>query len=121
MPLPVDAETVRFDVAGGVGDVKTVGVVGVSADHQVAELVVEGEVGDVDVASGLKDASRLPVQSPVVSQQNADPVEVRHQLFRPAGAVSLSSSSIITHHHPPSPIITHHHLSSYTIPHPRHQ
>ena len=76
-----------------VGDVHANAVVRICADDDRAVLCVEREVGDVDIARGLEDASRLPVKLPVVAQHHADPLEVRNQLLRAVVAVSATNYS----------------------------
>jgi len=115
VPLAVDAEVVRRDGARRVGDVHARAVVRVGSDQQQTALRVEREVRDVDVARGPENAawlpvqlevvarhltrmttrrvqSRLPVQQAVRVQQNADTVEVGHQLV---GAVRTRRPSLV--------------------------
>ena len=87
MPLAVDAEVVRRDDARSVADVHARAVVRVGADDERTALRVEREVSDVDVARRAENASRLPVQQTVGMQQNADAIEVGHQLVRAVNTV----------------------------------
>ena len=67
-----------------VRDVHLGAVVGVGSDQQGAVLGVEREVGDVDVAGGTERSTRLPVQAPVMVEEDSDPLELRHQFLGPA-------------------------------------
>jgi len=91
VPLAVDAEVVRRDDARSVADVHARAVVRVGADDERTALRVEREVSDVDVARRAENASRLPVQQTVGMQQNADAIEVGHQLVRAVNTVGLHS------------------------------
>lgn len=81
IPFSVLLKVVGRHNGGGVCDVHLVAGVGVGSDENGAVLGIEGEVGDVDVTGCSEDASRLPVQSSVVVQQDSNPLKVRNQLF----------------------------------------
>lgn len=100
LPLAILCEVVQRDLGCGVGEVHALAVVGPGAHDDGTFLLVEGEVGDVDVTRGGKDATGLPVHFAIMLDVNSHPVKVvshvlcsersnthsclyRHTLFRP--------------------------------------
>ena len=83
--LPFAVEFVRVDVddVRRVRQVHLVGVVGPRAEAEVAVLVVEGEVSDVNRTSCVEDTTRLPVNSTRVCDESAELAVVAVYLVSP--------------------------------------
>ena len=62
-------------------DVHPVAEVSPCAELYRAGLVIEGEISDVDVAGGGKNAAGFPVDFTIVADQDTDLVKVRGKLF----------------------------------------
>ena len=83
--LPLAVEFVRVDVddVRRVRQVHLVRVVGPRAEAEVAVLVVEGEVSDVNRASCVEDSTRFPVNSTRVCDKSAELAVVAVYLVSP--------------------------------------
>ena len=76
--------TYHVDLIDPAGQVHLAGVVGPGPELQVAALIIEGEVGDVDVADCLEDTARLPVHETLVRDDGAELGVITVNLFSPA-------------------------------------